>query len=182
MPSLTVVLRGQVDGFRPDRSELRRHLQPQLVAVGPHILDGAQSLPGAPLQAGGAVAAHVLARPVPRLHHVTGQVSVPAAEIRNKMTAVSTLMLSGLCPGWLLFDRSGLCYHFNLFSCSFQILKSLNDATFKLRRTYFVSFSSITCAASPGFESGVHPLRAVPPTVHSIDVAVGFTADTDGSS
>lgn len=95
VPSLTMVVRGQVDGLRPDRSQVRRHFQPQLVAVGLQRLDGAQSLPGEKLLARGALVAHVLARSVLLLHHVAGQVSPPAPERQgNRRTTVSTLMLS----------------------------------------------------------------------------------------
>lgn len=95
VPSLTVVVRGQVDGFGPDRSQVRRHFQPQLVAVGLQRPDGAQSLPGVELLARGALVAHALARSVLLLHHIAGQVSPPAPEIQgNRIKTVSTLMLS----------------------------------------------------------------------------------------
>lgn len=92
VPSLTVVVRSQVDGFRPDRSLVRRHFQPQLVAVGLQRPDGAQSLRGV---ARGALVAHVLARSVLLLHHIAGQVRPPAPEIQgNRIKTVSTLMFS----------------------------------------------------------------------------------------
>lgn len=99
-----MVVRGQVDCFRPDRSEVRRHFQPQLVAVGHQRTDGAQFLPGVELQARGALLAHVLARSVPLLHHITGQVSPPAEVKGNKMKTVSMLMCStGFYTVWLEF-------------------------------------------------------------------------------
>lgn len=95
VPQLTVVVRGQVDGFRPDGSEVRRHFQPQLIAVRLQRPDGAESLPGAQLQARGALVAHVLARSVPLLHHFTGQVSPPATEIKGyKRKTVSRFTFS----------------------------------------------------------------------------------------
>lgn len=81
-PSLTVVVRGQVDGFGPDGPEVRRHFQPQFVAVCHQRQDGALSPTGAALQAGGALVAHVLARPLHLLHHLTGQVGPPATNKR----------------------------------------------------------------------------------------------------
>lgn len=94
-PSLTMVVRGQVDGFRPDRSEVRRHFQPQLVAVRHQRPDGAESLPVVELLAGGTLASLALARSVPLLHLLTGQGSPPAIETRgNEMKGVSMFVFS----------------------------------------------------------------------------------------
>lgn len=66
---LTMIYRGQVDGFRSDRTQSGRHFQPQLVAVHPQRLDGAGFLTG--LQAIGSHLSHFLSRSFPLLHHVT---------------------------------------------------------------------------------------------------------------
>lgn len=85
---------GQVDGLRPDGAQLGRHLQPQLVAVGPQRPDSAQPLPGVELQAGGALVAHVRIRSFLLLHHITRQVSPPAGGAKgNKMQSVLALVL-----------------------------------------------------------------------------------------
>lgn len=81
---LTVIYGGQVDGFRPDRSQLGRHLQPQLVAVHPQRLDGAGFLPGADLQASRAHLPHSLTRSFPLLHHIARQVSPPAVTTKQQ--------------------------------------------------------------------------------------------------
>lgn len=79
---LTVIYGRQVDGFRPDRAQLGRHFQPQLVAVHPQRLDGADFLPGADLQASRSHLPHFLTRSFPLLHHIAGQISPPAVKTK----------------------------------------------------------------------------------------------------
>lgn len=83
-----MIVGGQVDRLRPDRSKVGRQFQPQLVAVGPQRLDGAQSLPGVHLQARGAFMAHIVSRSFPLLHDIAGQVSPPATEINGNKMAI----------------------------------------------------------------------------------------------
>lgn len=129
VPSLTVVVGGQVDGFRPDGSEVRRHFQPQLVAVGLQRLDGAFMVD---LQAGGALVAHLLARSLPLLHHITGQVSPPATETKgNKHRLFSPLSglswpVSYFTPSLTGFGCSVIILnHFKIILIWFEILNSV---------------------------------------------------------
>lgn len=81
---LTMINGGQVDGFRPDRAQLGRHFQPQLVAVHPQRLDGAGFSPGVDLQASRSHLPHFLTRSFPLFHHITRQVSPPADKPKNQ--------------------------------------------------------------------------------------------------